>query len=121
MKRLLVCCLLGGLLSGCAHARINDGLEFMSTGLLLADWAQTHQASDCFGKTCQEINPILGDDPSETRIDVYFATATVTHFGVNRWLSKKPLWWRTAYNLVIIAVEGACVVNNKNAGVVVRF
>ncbi len=110
----LVCLVVG--LAGCTHHQVNNAMEAAATSALLADWAQTRDIAECAPHACHENNPILGRNPSKGRVDLYFAGATLANFGVNRWLAQKPPWYRTSYNLMILAVESVCVINNNQLG-----
>ena len=52
-------------------------------------------------KTKYELNPFLGDTPSEEAINIYFATTSLAHFGVAYILPSK---WREIFQNVTIGV-----------------
>jgi len=91
-------------------------IEATTNSLLVADWSQTRQIPDRTG--IYETNFILGENPSKSDIDNYFAAAIALNTILHRTLPKKYLPY---YQAGLIAVEVGAVANNYNIGLNVRF
>lgn len=93
---------------------------------MLADWNQTRFTIAAHrpvpgkaGLHYQEQNPILGSNPSETRVDVYFLTMTAAHLSIAHLLPQGR--WRTAWQLLGLGVQVGAVAHNASMGVGFRF
>lgn len=65
-----------------------------------------------------EMNPILGDHPSRGTINAYMLAGAILHPIVTEVL---PVRWRVWWQAITIGMSGACVINNFNAGLSIRF
>lgn len=92
--------------------------------LHIADWGQTrnivHRSNTgCDGgATCIEKNPILGRNPSISRVDTYFAITALAHVAISYALPKV---WRQGWQYVSIGMEAAVVGHNYSLGLKVDF
>lgn len=110
------------------------------TGVLALDWAQTryiakhpkYSADGC--DECIEINTILGTSPTTGRVDGYFASAALIHYGVSRYgiqyiapvvnryfpsVTEGKL--RAGWQYVSIGFEAGVVARNINLGIGFSF
>jgi len=62
--------------------------EFVYMALHLMDWAQTRNIARNSDKW-REINPILGEHPSEDKVDAYFAVMALAHIAISDALRSK--------------------------------
>lgn len=91
-------------------------LESAYQAALLVDWRQTsdiHRYPHAY-----ERNPILGQHPSQSSINGYFAASALGHLAVSHLLSGKA---RTAWQGATIGVELYWVGRNKSLGLSVRW
>ena len=85
--------------------------------LTIIDWGQTRYSS-LHPEQYTETNPILGDHPSVTKVDVYFPAAIVGHALISAALPPKyRRWWQFFW----IGAEGYTISNNARAGVRIEF
>jgi len=83
------------------------------------DWGQTLDIADKCGHTdYHEHNPILGECPSRSRVNAYFATSAILHYAVSQSLPPK---YRKTWQHVTIGVEVGAVANNISIGLNVGF
>lgn len=87
------------------------------TGLTLLDWHQTLQIAK-HPDEYSETNFIIGEHPSEGRVNILMPAGIVLHALVTYALPRKyrPLW-----QYVWIGEEAACVYQNWRTGLTVRF
>ena len=83
---------------------------------LMADWAQTRDISTTGRK---ELNPILGDHPSLSKVNIYFASIILVTNIIGEYVLPKR-HKKTWYAIVVIA-EGVVVARNLNIGVKFKF
>lgn len=104
------------------------------TGLLIADWGQTRwnvkHESDCNTPSglyprnpiCDalryETNPLLGQNPSMGRVNIYFSAAIVGHAAISYAL---PRGWRDGWQYVWIGIEANQVNRNRSIGIKIDF
>lgn len=106
------------------HARADDlssrdvVRQFMVTGLLVADYAQTRDQYVRRAEGYNEINPLVRAHYSEAGIRNYFGVAVVGSAVVTKAL---PADWRPAWQYGVIALEVAAIVKNKRVGLHFRF
>jgi hypothetical protein len=105
MKKLLILALL---LQGCSVPQ----LQVASTSLLVTDWAQTQEIAR--NPDYIEKNPILGENPSKGRVNLYFGAAVASNLLVGEIVEEKYAKW---YYWAIIALETAVITHNINMGV----
>lgn len=91
--------------------------EVIWQGLHVVDWGQTLEIARDPGRY-YEMNPALGSHPSVGKVNIYMASSAVLHAGVSYVLPGK---WRSYWQYVSIVTSGACVANNFNIGLGVRF
>ncbi len=95
-----------------------DTMREVAWGVIhVIDWGQTLEAARQPDKY-HELNPILGRHPSIGNVNVYMGLSAIGHLGISYILPKKirPYWqW------VSIGVSGACIINNFNVGLGVKF
>lgn len=85
--------------------------------LNVVDWRQTRYIA---GNPADynECNPLLGAHPSTGDVDVYFAAIAVTHGVISYLLPPRyRAWWQNG----TIGIAAACVGNNINIGIGVRW
>lgn len=100
-----------------AWSRQDVALQATYAVLHVVDWGQTRYIAG-HPEEFYEHNPILGRHPSEGEVNAYFAGTLVAHTLVTHFLpAKYRPWWQG----VTIAVEGAAVGWNFNAGIKVDF
>lgn len=85
--------------------------------LHVVDWRQTLIASKDPGRYAEQ-NPILGEHPSENRINGYFLATALLHVGVTHVLPAK---WRPAFQYFWIGVEVVAIANNHKVGIRITF
>jgi len=85
--------------------------------LMMADWAQTsnmvHRGFLLDGKEVNEINPILGRRPDSQKVDLYFASAILTHVGMS-YLLPNP--YRRYFQMGTVGLELFIIGNNYGIG-----
>jgi hypothetical protein len=83
----------------------------------VADWNQTRYIAT--HKNIMEINPILGEHPSVSRVDGYFMAVAVIHTGIAYLL---PAEWRKAFQYVTLGFEAGIVTGNYyRSGIQISF
>jgi len=114
--KILIC--LFFLLTSCATWTTGDTVRESSWVVInTIDWGQTLEMAKNPNEF-KEHNPILGNHPSQGRVNVYMASSTLAHIGVSSLLPQniRP-WWQ----YITIGFSGACVINNLRAGIGVSF
>ncbi len=96
-----------------------DKFTIISTGILLTDWAQTHEIVN--DPERREKNPYLGKYPSHSKLNKYFATAILLNYLVGDVLLKKKRNIRHLYYLQFIGIQGLNIANNHRQGVRIKF
>ena len=94
----------------------NKTLFATSTALLVADWGQTRYISK--HPDYYETNPLLGEHPSTSRVDNYFAGVLIGNFLLTHFLSAK---YRNYFQILLIGSELRAVSNNHAIGVKIAF
>lgn len=87
------------------------------TGVLALDWAQTRHIArnpDEF----REINTVIGDHPTPGRVDGYFASSALVHFGISYLIPDR---YRRVWQNVSIGFEAGVVARNVNLGIGFSF
>ena len=103
--------------AGCAHqddwTRRDSAMYAGTLTVLAADAITTSRIQDCL--TCEEggmiARPILGANPSDRDVALYFGTLAVSNYLIGRALPER---WRPYWFGSQIAIHGAAVVNNCN-------
>lgn len=91
--------------------------EVVWQGIHVIDWGQTLEVAR-HPEKYHELNPILGRHPSVGRVNVYMGLSAVGHIVISYILPEKA---RSYWQYVSIGVSGACVVNNFNIGLGIKF
>jgi hypothetical protein len=94
----------------------NNALLASSTLALSADWIQTRDIKN--HPEYKESNPILGDYPSDARIDIYFASVVVINAVLGKTLSEK---WANRYLASMTVLQMAVAGRNATMGLKVNF
>lgn len=95
------------LATGCG-AR-NHILFASSTVVLACDWGQTRSHAAGGWEGTQEMNPIMGTNPSPGRVDAMFATSATVNTALFAALPKRWAWVVPA---VLTAAHSVAVVSN---------
>jgi hypothetical protein len=85
--------------------------------LHVVDWGQTRDIA-AQPNRYHETNPILGEHPSQARVDRYFAATAILHTAVAYTLPPK---WRRAWQYVSIGYQAGFVASNYNIGLRINF
>lgn len=99
--------------------------EAVALGLTVVDWGQTRDIRHHAGM--KELNPILGREPSDGKVNGYFATVMILHPLVTAALPKQAtvlgmkISPRTAWQYFYIGVEATAISSNWNGGLRMRF
>ena len=90
--------------------------QMMWTSMHVLDWSQTLRIDD--DPTLKEGNPILGEYPSDGRVNTYFLITGVGHYLVSKNLSPRARkWWQWTTFVVAVGV----VKHNSDNGLSVRL
>ena len=89
----------------------------VTANLLLLDYATTRDMTHRYNEGYYEHNPLLGRQPSASRVDLHFAVS-----GLAIWLIADNLdEYRKPFLQAVSALELVCVGNNLRLGLKVRF
>ena len=91
--------------------------EAVFVGLAVLDWNQTLQIAK-HPDEYSETNFIIGEHPSEGRVNILMPAGIVLHALVTYALPRK---YRSFWQYVWIGEEAACVYQNWRTGLTVRF
>ena len=95
----------------------DKALEGTYQVLHFVDWRQTRYIAKN-PDDYYERNPILGEHPSTTTVDIYFISTAILHPIITHYLPKE---WRPYWQGVTISISGACVINNFAVGIRMDF
>lgn len=106
----------------------NSDIALESTWQILhiLDWRQTIQIARNPDRYWER-NPLLGEHPSEQKVNLYFLVGAVLHPIVTEVLPNKYNLWgiklrpRIIWESVSIGMSGGCVLNNFSIGLGVKF
>jgi len=87
--------------------------ELAWTAMLIVDYGQTMNIARNPEKY-KEYNPILGDHPSESAVNLYMLSVAVIHPVVSYYLPPK---YRKIWQYVTIGVEVGAVANSLSVGI----
>ena len=110
------------LVLGCVQAFADEWVkedterEAVYAALLIADWRQTQDIAR--HANIEESNEILGEHPTNGRINRYFVVANTLQLSIAYAL---PAAWRKAWQYSGIGFEFAMVRHNKLIGLSMRF
>jgi hypothetical protein len=122
MKRIIVLLIIlmllpNNLIAADEWSTRDKSLEATWQVLHFIDWRQTRTIAKN-PDDCREMNPILGEHPSTTEVDIYMITGAILHPIVTHFLPEKYRpWWLG----ISIGMSGACVVNNFIVGIRMDF
>ncbi len=95
-------------LSGCTLSQVNKAALVTSTATLACDWAQTRGAAADWGGR-MEANPVLGPQPSQTKVDFYFVGILAANAVAWVLLPKQA---RAAVSGVVTGVQTKTIIGN---------
>ncbi len=102
---------------GCSNFSTQDTiLQSISQGMLVADWSQTLDIKN--HPSLHEINPILGNHPSNSAVNGYFAASVAANQCVANMLDGSA---RTYFQTGVIILESLAVSNNHALGIRLSF
>lgn len=110
------------LIGGAARAEWRQPTLFEGAALaaaetsLLLDALQTRDIKNHFYQ--HETNPLLGPQPSDARVALYFGTAALLTAGA--WYAL-PSGWRFLVPIAVLAIQVPRIVLNAQYGCVIRF
>ena len=88
------------------------GLQIAYTIVHVIDWGQTLDDS------IDEINPVIGKNPSRPKVHTYFALTLIGHTVISYVLPSK---YRGLWQSLTIGMEAGCIYRNYRLGVRVNF
>lgn len=103
MQRVVVLVIVTSALAACSarQQRVANAIGLAtSTTALGCDWAFTRSHAVDGWRRWREANPVLGDQPSARRVDLYFATTAALQAGAWRLL---PPRWRIVVPAIVLA------------------
>lgn len=110
MKRYILAVAAVLMLSGCST------MEVVTDLVLVADWSQSRQITEI--DDIKEGNMLLGEDPSEGRVNTYFASCLVLNTVIHRVIPDRYLKY---YQTTLIGIQVSYISNNYSLGVEVEF
>jgi hypothetical protein len=117
MKYMAILMMLFSITAEADWSRADTTRQSIFTGVLALDWAQTRYIAK-HPDEFHEINTILGEHPTTGRVDKYFASATLIHWGASYVLPDK---YRAIWQNVSIGFEAGVVARNINLGIGFKF
>jgi hypothetical protein len=95
-----------------------DDKQLLAAALTLhaCDWAQTKAIARNQARY-YESNPLLGESPSISRVNNYFAATALATALAAHWMPK----YRHAILTGVLAIEASVVARNQSVGVSIRF
>ena len=115
-KLIIILCLLSTPVCADEWTRTDTQYQGVFVALTAVDWLQTKEIAS--NPKFSETNLILGGNPDQNKVDVYFASCLLAHSAISYYLPKK---YRRYWQCVFIAVEVGYVGHNVNAGVRIEF
>ncbi len=124
MKQLLII-IISALFCSCAHfdytpdpwTKDEVTMQSLAIGLNVMDWGQTLDISDKPDEY-YETNFILGEHPSRSEVNMYFASLIVSELLITHLLPTK---YRKYWLGLNVGVAGSMVKNNYHVGLKVNF
>lgn len=101
-------------------------VEVLWQALHLVDWGHTRYIADNPDEY-YEINPILGNHPDKSQVDIYMAASAFLHPLVTGLLPRKArilgleLRPRTIWQCISIGLSGGLVIHNFSIGIQMKF
>jgi len=84
--------------------------------LTAVDWLQTKEIAR--NPRFSETNPLLGGNPNQQKIDIYFASSILAHTAISYYLPRK---YRRIWQVCWIGIEAGTSWHNVAAGVRIEF
>lgn len=91
--------------------------QLLYTALHMIDWGQTRHIAR-HPEKFKELNPVLGDHPSVTEVDLYFTSSIAAMWFISYKLNKKN---RKAFQWFITGIAMQAVGNNLAVGIGYRW
>lgn len=88
----------------------------LSTLFLCVDWGQTKDIANY--RDVYETNPILGKNPSQSKVNWYFASVISVNAAVGYALPEK---YRKYFWGSVAITEASVALHNKSIGLTIRF
>ena len=117
MKTLIILMILFPTISQADWSNGDTNRQLAFTGVLMLDWAQTRYIANN-PIEFQEDNKILGRHPTISRVNGYFASAALIHWGISYALPPSA---RKVWQNISIAVEAGKVGRNFEIGIGMDF
>lgn len=117
MKTLLILMILFPAISQADWSKNDTNRQLAFTGVLILDWAQTRYIANN-PVEFEEKNTVIGKHPTLGRVNGYFASAALIHWGISYAL---PPGARKVWQNVSIAVEAGQVGRNIQLGIGMDF
>jgi hypothetical protein len=96
-------------------SRMDVGAQAAFIAITAFDWSQTIDFTQDPRSPILETNPILGPEPSRSRVNVYMPLAMLGHTAVAAALPHGRL--RTLWQMTWIALESKTVISNYRLGI----
>ena len=90
----------------CSWPTEDKALEVFYQGLNMADLYTTDELLD---KGYRELNPLLGDHPSDDKLIIYMGLNAVLHYVVTGYFMDKDPQWKHWWQGLTIGAKGAAV------------
>ena len=103
-------------MAGATWTREDVWLESAWQALNVIDWGQTRYVSE--SADYQEVNPILGRDPTRRSVDVFFVAAAALHWAISDRVDAHD---RLRWQWISLGAKGAGVWRNWAVGVGLKF
>jgi len=84
--------------------------------LTAVDWLQTKEIAR--NPRFSETNPLLGGNPSQQKVDIYFTSCILAHTAISYCLPRK---YRRIWQVCWIGIEAGASWHNVAAGVRIKF
>lgn len=120
MKKLvisiLICLMSSTVLATDEWTKKDTAYQSVFLTLQTVDWLQTKEIAR--NPNYYEMNLILGRNPSQNAVDVYFLSTSILHTGIAYYLPKK---YRRYWQYIFIGVQVGYIGHNYNAGIRISF
>jgi hypothetical protein len=114
---MLIICLFWSSPAGAVWDSGDTTRQWVLTGLICVDWLQTQEiVKDPDNRT--ELNPLLGEHPSMSKINVLIPLSIIACYLTARVL---PEGWRPWFQWAVIIIESLAIYNNHARGIRVVF
>lgn len=120
MRKLVIILMALALLGGCSQhkwTKKDIAMEATWQAVHAIDYAQTRYIA-AHPDEYYEMNPLLGEHPSEQEVIAWFAAGAVVHALVTDYLPPK---YRPAWQVITFGISAGCVGNNFNMGIGLKW